>query len=229
MKRTAKLLVCLGLVWGSSVQASTLSFSCITSNAAGDCAIGQSQLLVDVTGTTQGVSFTFKNNVGFQSSITDIYFDASLSSLSAVPSPTMSDSDGAAGTGVDFAFNANPSNLPGGNLASPAFNASTTTVFTADSNSGAGGVVDHGVNLANEWLTLDYSLQSGRSLNDVLTELSNGNLRLGIHVQGFSSGSSESFVNDPGLPPSSIPVPAAAWLLGSGLLGLVGVARRKAV
>lgn len=29
-------------------------------------------------------------------------------------------------------------------------------------------------------------------------------------------------------PVSSIPVPAAAWLLGSGLLGLVGVARRKA-
>lgn len=28
--------------------------------------------------------------------------------------------------------------------------------------------------------------------------------------------------------PSAVPVPAAAWLLGSGLLGLVGVARRKA-
>jgi len=27
--------------------------------------------------------------------------------------------------------------------------------------------------------------------------------------------------------PSAVPVPAAAWLLGSGLLGLVGVARRK--
>lgn len=28
--------------------------------------------------------------------------------------------------------------------------------------------------------------------------------------------------------PAAVPVPAAAWLLGSGLLGLVGVARRKA-
>jgi hypothetical protein len=26
---------------------------------------------------------------------------------------------------------------------------------------------------------------------------------------------------------SAIPVPAAAWLFGSGLLGLIGVARRK--
>lgn len=29
------------------------------------------------------------------------------------------------------------------------------------------------------------------------------------------------------LTPSNVPVPAAAWLLGSGLLGLIGVARRK--
>jgi hypothetical protein len=30
-----------------------------------------------------------------------------------------------------------------------------------------------------------------------------------------------------GVPPSAIPVPAAVWLFGSGLLGLVGVARRR--
>lgn len=29
--------------------------------------------------------------------------------------------------------------------------------------------------------------------------------------------------------PAAVPVPAAAWLMGSGLLGLIGVARRKAV
>lgn len=30
------------------------------------------------------------------------------------------------------------------------------------------------------------------------------------------------------VPPSSVPVPAAAWLFGSGLLGLIGVSRRRA-
>lgn len=34
--------------------------------------------------------------------------------------------------------------------------------------------------------------------------------------------------NDAGIPVNSVPVPAAAWLLGSGLVGLAGVARRKA-
>ena len=31
----------------------------------------------------------------------------------------------------------------------------------------------------------------------------------------------------PTTPPSAVPVPAAAWLFGSGLLGLTGIARRK--
>lgn len=54
----------------------------------------------------------------------------------------------------------------------------------------------------------------------------------------FSKGScdpEEPFSSDPGLctedsayaSPSPVPVPAAVWLFGSGLLGLVGMARRK--
>ena len=45
---------------------------------------------------------------------------------------------------------------------------------------------------------------------------------------GFNAtfgGTATAVSYDPGL--SSVPVPAAVWLLGSGLLGLVGVARRK--
>ena len=56
---------------------------------------------------------------------------------------------------------------------------------------------------------------------DVIAELTDGRLRIGLHVQGFGNGGSESFVNNP------VPVPAAVWLFGSGLIGLVGVARRK--
>lgn len=41
-------------------------------------------------------------------------------------------------------------------------------------------------------------------------------------------GSSLSTFQAQNIAPSTVPVPAAAWLLGSGLLGLVGVARRRA-
>jgi len=44
-----------------------------------------------------------------------------------------------------------------------------------------------------------------------------------IEIQ-FSSTSSSYLVRDN---ISAVPVPAAAWLFGSGLIGLIGVARRK--
>ncbi len=47
-------------------------------------------------------------------------------------------------------------------------------------------------------------------------------------VDGPFVGQSANFSVNGITAPATIPVPAAAWLLGSGLLGLVGVARRKA-
>jgi hypothetical protein len=75
---------------------------------------------------------------------------------------------------------------------------------------------------------MDYSLQTGKSFNDVLTELGDGRLRLGLHVRSFSDGLSASFVNKPTPPVLNTPVPAAAWLLGSGLIGLAGIGHRRA-
>jgi len=49
-------------------------------------------------------------------------------------------------------------------------------------------------------------------------------------ASGLSNSSPRWYMLSAGAPVSTVPVPAAAWLLGSGLLGLVGVARkRKAV
>ncbi len=46
----------------------------------------------------------------------------------------------------------------------------------------------------------------------------------GVKYKLFYTG----VVNAAPVQPPAVPVPAAAWLLGSGLMGLVGVARRKA-
>jgi len=58
----------------------------------------------------------------------------------------------------------------------------------------------------------------------------------GTDVYGYSlgtitlsaDGSTLSFVANTGGPPPAVPLPAAVWLLGSGLVGLAGIGRRRA-
>jgi hypothetical protein len=68
-------------------------------------------------------------------------------------------------------------------------------------------------------LGIVFDLQGGGTFADILAELTNGDLRIGLHVQGFTGGGSESFVNNP------IPEPTTALLFGLGLAGLA--ARRR--
>jgi hypothetical protein len=195
-------------------QAVTLDFNCISNSSITDCNAGMAQLSVAVVDIGGGqVQFSFFNSGPAASSITDVYFDdGSLLGIAGL----IDVDDGTGGDpGVDFSQGASPGNLPSGNNASPPFQ--TTAGFLADSNP---AVQHNGVN-PGEWLGIIFDLQSGMTFADVLTELGNGDLRIGIHVQGFASGGSESFINNP------VPVPDAVWLFGSGLLGLAGVARRK--
>jgi hypothetical protein len=76
-------------------------------------------------------------------------------------------------------------------------------------------------------LTIRFDLQIGKAYNDVLTALALTStnqddwLRIGLQVQGFESGGSEQYVNNP------VPLPAAAWLFGSALLGMAGIGYRR--
>lgn len=74
-----------------------------------------------------------------------------------------------------------------------------------------------------ETVGIFFNLQSGGTFADVISELYSQELRIGIHVQGFANRGSESLVN--GVTP--VPVPAAAWLMLSGLGALRLVRRRK--
>lgn len=51
----------------------------------------------------------------------------------------------------------------------------------------------------------------------------------GVKYKLFYTGIVNACVTNCSEVPPQVPVPAAAWLFGSGLLGLVGVARRKAI
>ena len=179
--------------------------------------------------------FKFQNSGPSASSITDIYFeDGTLLGIADIDDSL---------PGVDFDAGASPPNLPGGNALDPDFGPATATTYfgSIDSESPA---QPNGVN-PGEWVSIVFNLVSEtlsggsrlyKTFFDVYDALIAGTdaanfdgvddpdtLRIGVHVQGFADGGSESFVfTDPSGPqPTIVPEPAslAVWLL---LLGTTG-------
>ncbi len=207
-------------------RADLYSFYGITNNNANDTAVGEAQLFVDVTNPGAGqVSFRFFNIGPADSSICDVYFDdGPLLGIATINN----------GTDVSFSQGANPRNLPGGNSVSPTFAA--TAGFSADSDP---PVQPNGVN-PGEQLQITFDLKPNRTFTDVLDDLGTADLRIGIHVQGFTADTSglqilsltnggdddgsESFINNT----QAVPVPGAV-LLGLLGLGAAGLWLRRAV
>ena len=182
-----------------------------TQLADGD--IGQAQLFVELTDMGGQVEFTFTNTGPQASSITDVYFDdgtlLGIASITGMPGF------------VEFSQYASPPDLPGGNNVSPPF--VTTAGFSADSDS---PVQPLGVN-PGEFLRITFDLQDDGVFDDVLNELSSGELRIGIHVQGFNSGGSESFINN-GIVEDNVKIPAPGALVLCGIgIGYVNWLRRR--
>ena len=215
MKKVALILIAIGLLTGSPAHAALFGFDNITNNNAGDAAIGESQLSVEVTdaGSDQ-VLFTFLNSGPEASSSANVYFDdGSLLSFHDL----IDADDNGGDPGVDFSQGASPPNLPGANNASPPFVTSAGLSFDSDPPAQPNGVNP------SESLGILFDIASGSSFADVIDSIVSTDLRIGIHVQGFASGGSESFVNNP----APTPEPATMLLLVSGLIGLTGFGRKK--
>ena len=203
----------------------TYSFDCISNiepSDPTDADIGEAQAFVDIeffsydeaTDVTQ-VLFTFYNIGPEDSSITDVYFyDGVLFAMSA-----LWDADEAIGgltgdDGVDFSLgDASPDHLPAIDQL-----LKLTDIYSTDSDS---PTQPEGVN-PDEWLGVVFDLVDGKTLGDLLTALENETVVIGIRIQGFADGGSESFVNNT----VPIPAPGAIFLGGIGIV-LVGWLRRR--
>jgi hypothetical protein len=82
-------------------------------------------------------------------------------------------------------------------------------------------------------VVVDFSAQlSGTGLSDVNLEDVVGNpsnFYVNLHNADFPAGAIRGQFSDPYRIEEVIPLPAAGWLLGSAMLGMVGLARRKVI
>jgi len=163
------------------------------------------------------VLFTFKNSADVVSSIAEIYFDDGV--IFSQTGLYNNVGDYTAFVGGTPA----PANLPAGGTINPPFSA--TASFGADFN----GNPNKGINQSGDILGIKIKLLVGLTDDDVVSALTNGDLRLGLHVRSIgSAGGSDSFVNKPvSVSVTPVPVPAAAWLFGGALVTLLGNPRRK--
>lgn len=214
MKKLLSALTFLAC-FSATAYAESYSFACISNNNAANCATGAAQLRVDVLNFSASQTlFQFYNIGATNSSITDLYFDdGSLLDIALVNNSS----------GVNFSQGSSPPDLPGRNNVTPGFR--TTAGFSADSNPPTS---PNGVN-PGETLGILFNLLPGQSFSSVIDALSlagvPGGLRIGLHVQSFGNGGSESFIN------VATPVPEASqWLmllLGFGLIAARTLNRQR--
>jgi hypothetical protein len=195
-KSLTTIAVCAGLC-----GATPFGFEAITGNSPVDPGIGEAQLALDVSESGGFALFTFSNSGPEASAICDIYFDDDDGNLSF---------DHFAGSGgVAFSVGAAPPILPGGE-----------GIFTTDhAYDSDAPVSQNGIN-PGEWLTMYFNLPADYSFAQLTTDLTSGAVRVGLHVQDFADGESESFV-------TRVPEPSALSLLGLGIIGMAVVLRRK--
>jgi hypothetical protein len=222
MRNQAKMcisvaLVLVGMVCISSAQAvldtQTYGFYNITNNSAANALTGESQLLVEVlekepdVGSLNLVGFKFINSGPADCAITEIYFQTgSILGFASIDESLPKVDFKEEFIGTDSKGDAvSPVNLPGGESIDPKFIATTALSIEPVNPEPYWGIEP------GEWVEIVYSLKADKTYENIIEELENADLRIGIHVQSYADDGSESFVN--------VPEPASMALLAlSGLI-----------
>lgn len=215
------ILLSLTLLGATSVNAVTYSFEQLLGNSNAN--VGQSgsdQLKVDITAFNSSTIFTFTNAVGTPSSITAVYFDDvdNANIFSNISNNILGGGSGES-IGVNFSDGANPANIPQGN----------TIGFLADfSGDSANPSITNGVNASGEFVSFfGLTRIAPNSFDAVIAAINSRDFRIGLSVQSIGGGGADRYELAVGGAPSEVPLPAAAWLFGSALLGFAGFKRKN--
>ena len=220
LKTIFKHLVVLQFVIGSvAVLAETYHFLPINpnnNNIGAPNAVGN-QLTLDVTDSGLGSAlFSFTNSGVISSSIVDVYFSD--------PAPIIFSTFSifSQSFGVNFSLDSpNPANFPEGG---PSF----IEVASADAAGGGVNEIPNGINALNESLVFAAVFSSTNNFDSLIAAINSGDFKIGLQTRDNPQGgnpSTDRWLND--TPVNAVPLPAAAWLFGSALLGFAGLSRRR--
>lgn len=175
-------------------------------------------MYVEVSEDGDQVRFVVHNDSGVASSIAEIYFDDEGGVLLGIAENGI-----ISGPGTLFSEGGSPPNLPAGNDLIPVFQKPPAFMASADNPAPANGINATTDPDPDEWVAIVFDLVEGNSISDVMNNLADESLRIGVHVIAFPDGSSESASTGG---EESIPEPATLAVLLAGAV-LVKLRRKR--
>jgi hypothetical protein len=224
IKAATAVLLAAGIFGASAANAASVSYFLDQSNELAD---GTNYLKVTISDGSGGLINFKVETLAPLNSIADTNFGIqSFDFNTSLATPSGPNADSViVGLPTDWS----------GNVSPPPNNADGFGDFEFEVSNGGSNrlsVLTFSVDVAGDSINDYYELSSnpGNSPNPPLQ----GNVQFAAHVAGFTMQSCSTSTSGyctgayfGGGTPAAIPVPAAIWLFGSGLLGMTAVARRK--